>query len=161
MPTADRGLAAVLLNPPATSTGVRSRTAVLRAAKVLGYEQAVMTNLCAASTPSVVEVNVLGREAWSSARADLSAALTDVGAVLACWGVAGLRGDARQWMHEQVEWLTEQARESGLSTFWTVGGEPRHPSRWHQYVSDKYGRTTGGTFEERIAQVLVEVPVCA
>jgi hypothetical protein len=40
-----------------------------------------------------------------------------------------------------------------------LGGEPRHPSRWHQYVSDKYGRTSGGTFEERIKQVLVAVPL--
>lgn len=153
-----RHLVAVLLNPPATSTGVRSRNAVIRAARVLGYERTVVTNLCAVSTPSVVEVNALDREAWDLAQADLGAALKCAGTVLACWGIAGLSGEARRWMIGQVEWLTERAREVGIGNAWTVGGEPRHPSRWHQYVSDKYGRTTGGTFEERLAQVLVQVP---
>jgi hypothetical protein len=117
-----------------------------------------MTNLCAASTPSVVQLNALGRDAWDLARTDLEAAVTGASAVLAGWGVAGLTGDARRWMRAQVEWVTERAREGGMAAYWMVGGEPRHPSRWHQYVSDKYGRTAGGTFEERIAQVLVEVP---
>lgn len=51
--------------------------------------------------------------------------------------------------------------DQGITAFWMVGGEPRHPSRWHQFVSDKHGRTTGGTFEERLVQVLVEVPLPA
>jgi hypothetical protein len=118
-----------------------------------------MTNLCAVPTPSVIELNALGRDGWDRARVDLEAALTGASAVLAAWGVTGLTGDARRQLRTQVEWLTECAQEVGIDAFWMVGGEPRHPSRWHQYVSDKYGRTTGGTFEERIVQVLVEVPV--
>lgn len=120
-----------------------------------------MTNLCAVPTPSVVELNALGRDAWDLARVDLEAALTGASAVLAGWGVAGLTGDARRLMRDQVAWLTERAPEGGIAAFWMVGGSPRHPSRWHQYVSDKYGRTNGGSFEERIRQVLVAVPIPA
>jgi hypothetical protein len=38
---------------------------------------------------------------------------------------------------------------------WTVGGESRHPSRWHQYVSDKHARAGSGEFAERLKSVLV------
>lgn len=155
----ERKLVAVLLNPPATSAGTRSRNAVVRAASALAYDHVIMTNLCAFSTPSVVELNALGLDGWELARAELSASIAGASAVLAGWGVAGLTGPARRYMEAQVDWLRDCAHDNGIDAFWTIGGEPRHPSRWHQYVSDKYGRTTGGTFEERIAQVLVEVPV--
>lgn len=59
----------------------------------------------------------------------------------------------------QVEWFARQARAAGLSEMWTVGGRARHPSRWHQYVSDKYGRTSGGSFADRLRQVLVRAPL--
>lgn len=118
-----------------------------------------MTNLCAVPTPSVVQLSALAHDAWDLARDDLESALTGAGAVLACWGIAGFTGDGRRWMRAQVNWFAGRALESGITTFWMVGGEPRHPSRWHQYVSDKYARTSGGTFDERIAQVLVQVPV--
>lgn len=117
-----------------------------------------MTNLCSVATPSVVEVNRLGREAWASARADLEVAVRSGTGLLAAWGVGGLSGDARRSLCAQVEWLVDCAMDGGLHSFWMVGGEPRHPSRWHQYVSDKYGRTRGGSFEERLAQVLMDVP---
>lgn len=88
----------------------------------------------------------------------LDVALEGATGMLAGWGVAGLSGQARRLMQAQVAWLAERSAALGIDTFWTVGGEARHPSRWHQYVSDKYGRTSGGTFEERLKQVLVEVP---
>jgi hypothetical protein len=137
---------------------MRSRNAVKRAAGVLGYNDVVMTNLCSVATPSIVEVNGLGCEAWTSARVDLESAVRSGSGLIAAWGVGGLSGDARRWLRAQVEWLVDCAGTGGLRSFWTVGGEPRHPSRWHQYVSDKYGRTRGGSFEERLAQVLVDVP---
>lgn len=129
-----------------------------RAASVLGYDEVVVTNLCAVATPSLVQLNGLRFEAWESARADLEVAVRSGAGLLAGWGVGGLSGDARQWLHSQVEWLIGCAETGGLRSFWTVGGAPRHPSRWHQYVSDKHGRTRGGTFEERLTQVLVDVP---
>ena len=129
-----------------------------RAADVLGYEEVVITNLCSVATPSIIGVNGLGHEAWTSARADLEVAVASGTGLLAAWGVGGLSGDARRRMCAQVEWLVDHATKGGLHSFWMVGGEPRHPSRWHQYVSDKYERTRGGSFEERLAQVLIDVP---
>ena len=128
---------------------------------MLGYDGAVMVNLCAVATPSVLELNGQGREGWDVARGELEAALVRADCLLAGWGVTRLTGEAGLWMRGQVEWLFERAVECGLSRLWMVGGEPRHPSRWHQYVSDKHGRTAGGTFEERIAQVLVGVPLAS
>lgn len=139
---------------------MRSRNAVAKAAGALGHEGAVIANLCAVPTPSVVEVNALGRDAWDQAQKDLEVAIADAGIVIAAWGVAGLTGEARRLRLAQVNWLSARALQNGITSFWMVGREPRHPSRWHQYVSDKYGRTAGGTFEERIRQVLVEIPLC-
>jgi hypothetical protein len=132
---------------------------VTRAGSVLGYSRIVVANMCASATRSVVELNALADDGWELARLEMTASLAGASAVLAGWGVAGLTGQARRRMEAQEEWLSERARDLGIKAFWMVGGKPRHPSRWHQYVSDKYGRTTGGSFEERIAQVLVEVPI--
>ena len=154
----ERQLLAILLNPPATTSGMRSLNAVARAASALSFDRVEVANLCATPTATVVHLNALGHEAWGSARGDLRASLVGADAVLAGWGVGGLSGDPRRWMEAQVDWLSERAQEVGIETFWTIGGEPRHPSRWHQYVSDRHARTMGGTFEERIGQVLVEVP---
>jgi len=150
---------AVLLNPPAHSTGVRSRNAVSRAATVLGYEHVTFTNLCSVPTPSVVELKRLDHGDWELARGELADALVHSDAVLAGWGVAGVTGEAQRLLRAQVDWLRERALAVGIESFWTVGGEPRHPSRWHQYVADRHGRTQGGTFNERLSQVLVPVPV--
>ena len=155
----DGTLLAVLLNPPARTAGVRSRNAVTRAARVLGHDRVVFANLCAIATPTVVELNGLGCEGWDLARSELEPLLAETSAVIAGWGVAGLVGEAARRMREQVAWLSRRAGDAGIRGLWMVGGEPRHPSRWHQYVSDKYGRTTGGTFEERIAQVMSLVPL--
>jgi hypothetical protein len=42
----DRTLLAVLLNPPRTTPGVRTRRAVERAGRVLGYDGVTIVNLC-------------------------------------------------------------------------------------------------------------------
>lgn len=154
-------LVAILLNPPSRTTGARSRNAVLRVASVLGHERVDVVNLCAEPTASVVELNDLRGDGWKHARKQLSSALEDAEALLAGWGVAGLSGEARRSLDAQVDWLNERARQLGIKGIWMVGGEPRHPSRWHQYVADKYARTSGGSFEQRIKQVLVSVPIRA
>ncbi len=152
-------LLAVLLNPPSSTRGTRTTGAVARAADVLGYDAVTTLNLCAEPTRSVVEINDVPGEAWVRAREGLSRGITVADAVLAAWGVSGMVGTARLARERQVAWLHEQADRAGLSSLWMVGGEPRHPSRWHQYLSDKYGRTAGGSFEERLAQALVATPI--
>lgn len=152
-------LVAVLLNPPANTAGARSRNAVALAATSLGYERLVIGNLCEASTRSVVELNSVDSSAWLAARAHLAGMLGSATALLAAWGVAGLSGRARHLRDAQVQWLLGEARAVGLTHHWMLGGRPLHPSRWHQFVSDKYARTSGGSFEQRIGQVLVAVPI--
>ena len=157
----DGTLVAVLLNPPGTTSGTLSRNAVERAAEALGYGDLAILNLCATATASVVELNGLwDTVGWMSARRELRAGMRTATGLFGAWGIAGLTGEARQARDEQIQWLYTEALGVGLSHVWMVGGEPRHPSRWHQYVSDKYGRTTGGTFGERLAQVIeaVELP---
>ncbi|MCW2855878.1 MAG: hypothetical protein JWR52_1493 [Marmoricola sp.] len=151
-------LVAVLLNPPATTTGNRTRNATEGAARILGYDSVEVVNLCKTATSSVVELNDLrADDGWTLARHGLKRALRSADGVLGAWGVAGMSGAARGARDKQVEWFIAEAERSGFATLWMVGGEPRHPSRWHQYLADKYGRTSGGTFEERLGQVIEAV----
>jgi hypothetical protein len=152
-------LIAVLLNPPEHTSGVRSRNAVARAAVVLGHGEVRVVNLCAEPTASVTELHHVDRVSWMRARSEIEGALKNATAVLGAWGVAGVAGATRRDLQAQIDWLYGQALQVGIERVWMVGGEPRHPSRWHQYVSDKYRRTTGGSFEERLAQVMVAVPI--
>ncbi|WP_456846869.1 hypothetical protein [Cellulomonas sp. P5_C6] len=154
------GLTAVLLNPPAVTTGIRTRNAVAKAGLVLGYSTIEVVNLCSAATPSVVELNRTQRlDGWLDARPALVGSLRTASGVLAAWGVAGMTGAARLARDDQVAWLYDELLKAGIDRVWTVGGEPRHPSRWHQFVSDKYGRTSGGCFEQRLSEVLVATPI--
>ena len=152
-------LVAVLLNPPEHTSGARSRNAVARAATVLGHEEVRVVNLCAEPTASVIELRDVEPVSWEDARSGLEEALKGAEAVLGAWGVGGVTGPTRFELQAQIDWLYGQMLQVGIEQVWMVGGEPRHPSRWHQYVSDKYGRTTGGGFEERLAQVMIAVPI--
>jgi hypothetical protein len=155
-------LLAVLLNPPGSTSGTRTRNAVERSGRVLGFRSVKIANLCNVATPTVVELNTLGDgDCWHQAREQLTGALRGAEGLLAGWGVAGISGGARRARQAQVDWLYSRARETGIDTIWMVGGEPRHPSRWHQFVSDKYRRTSGGTFEERLGQVMVAMSIAA
>ena len=93
------------------------------------------------------------------AREDIAEALARCDEFMAAWGLSGLAGAARQHRSDQVRWLLQTASSFGHELAWTVGGQPRHPSRWHQYVSDMHGRTAGGTVIERLKQVMVRVPL--
>lgn len=157
----DRTLLAVLLNPPQTTSGVRTRRAVERAGRVLGYDGVTIVNLCPENTRSVVELNgtALTEHGLATARDEIRDNLRSASGLLGAWGVSGLSGPARRAREEQVSWLYAQAWESGVTHAWMVGGQPRHPSRWHQYVSDRYRRTPGGGFAERLQSVLVAVPI--
>jgi hypothetical protein len=153
-------LIAVLLNRPKSTSGARTRNAVAAAARVLKYESVEVVNLYSEATSSISDLNRSATiDGWLRARSELSSALGRATGVLGGWGVAGLTGPALRGQNEQVAWLRLEAIRAGVSAIWMVGGEPRHPSRWHQFVSDKYGRTTGGSLEERLDQVLGSVPI--
>jgi hypothetical protein len=118
-------------------------------------------NLCAAPAADLPDLAAVAADAdtWLQSRKNLRTALGDCDEVMAAWGLSDLTGPARRHRQDQLRWLRAAAAGSGHTSVWTVGGGPRHPSRWHQYVSDKYGRTTGGGFEERLEQVLMRVPL--
>lgn len=151
---------AVLLNPPSTTAGTRTTNAVKLASNVLGFGDLRVANLCSTPSRSVVELNVISdTRGWMRARDEIQGLLSQADGVLAAWGVSGLSGAAGRNHQRQVTWFLESAKSAGIESLWMVGGQPRHPSRWHQYVADKYGRTSGGTFAQRLSEVLQEVPI--
>lgn len=154
-------LLAVLLNPPSSSSGARSLGAVRRAAAVLGFDGFRIANLFAEPTATVVELNALTvpGDSWAEVQQRLMKQLPAAGGVLAAWGVAGASGRLRNLRDARAAWLVAEACRCGHDAIWTVGGQPRHPSRWHQYVADKHGRTSGGSFEKRLGQVLELIPL--
>lgn len=156
-------LLAVLLNPPSTSSGARTIGAVRRATDVLGFGSYEVTNLFAESTPTVVELNgvVADEISWGLLRTRLAEQLRTMDGVLAAWGISGASGQMRHARDERAAWLLAEAELCGHDFVWTVGGAARHPSRWHQYVADRHGRTAGGSFDERLSQVLVATPTAS
>jgi hypothetical protein len=157
-----RILAALLACPP-TSSGVRTLNKVSAALPLTGCGSAKVANLFAQPAPDLPALNQRGREreGWLAARPHLGATVRDADALLIAWGLDRLTGPARGHRDAQVRWVLEEAARHGHTHAWTIGGQPRHPSRWHQYVSDKHGRTGSGSFEERLRQVLVAVPLDA
>lgn len=149
-----RPLLALLLNEPSETSGSRTRSAVRAAGEVLGSSEIIIVNLCPIPTKSVVELNAHRAVPWEASRSVISSYLATRPELLAGWGVAGLTGGVKASLREQLRWLIEASPEDGARA-WTVGGSARHPSRWHQYVADKHGRTSGGSFRARLDEVLV------
>lgn len=149
-----RPLLAVLANPT-LSPKSRSAERVRLAARILGSEQVRIANLFALPSASSKEIGVLGYEAqgWELARIDLGEAIADTDQVLLGFGTIPVGGAARRHLEEQLQWLAERLRAHGKESVWQVG-QARHPSRWHQYVSDRHRRTSGGSFEVRLREVL-------
>jgi hypothetical protein len=147
-------LGAILLNP---STGAGSPT--LRhlnvAARILGADDVSIANLFPIHTRSLDEIRVVGStwESWLPARSELRRVISTADQILVGWGAGGLTGTSAQHLRRQIAWVYEALLERGCPVV-SVGPDTRHPSRWHQYVSDRWGRTAGGTFEERLTQVL-------
>jgi hypothetical protein len=128
------------------------------AAKLLGYGGVVIANLLDIPVADTQAMNTAGAspEAWERSQRALAVALREGDAVLAAWGVVPLAGEARLHRRAQIEWLVRQAQADGHASAWAVGGQPRHPSRWHQYVSDRHGRTPpGASRPDRLRHVLM------
>lgn len=127
------------------------------AADVLDCDGVQIANLFAIPTRSVTEINEAGRSAtgWEAARPALEQALNTSAELVAGWGVSGLHGLAAAHFQAQTSWLHNWFCDGSRPPWiWTLNGEARHPSRWHQYVSDRHGRASGATFRERLASVL-------
>lgn len=155
-----RTLVAILANPR-LEPGGRSEKRIAIAGEILGYERAQIANLFAWPSASSRHIAVLGKEAegWRDARRDLTSAISVADAVLLGFGLIPSSRESGPHLRAQLGWLRTELKARGHTQVWQVGDRPRHPSRWHQYVSDTHGRTDGGTFEERLHQVLRAVPL--
>jgi hypothetical protein len=129
-------------------------------AQMLGCTSVEIANLCERVT---VNHRQLSRDAavadpWGVARDRLLNVITRSDDVLLAWGVSPLGGPANLYLQDQIGWVHEILMDEGKVP-WTVGADPRHPSRWHQFLSDKYQRTHGGSLRSRIEQQLRQSPV--
>jgi hypothetical protein len=151
----------VILASPSLAAGQRTRSRLSSLPAILPCSTVTIANLCATPAldlPSLAQV-AAAPDGWIHARKNIGEALASCDEFMAAWGLSGLVGGARQHRSEQLRWLLRTATSFGHEHAWTVGGQPRHPSRWHQYVSDVHGRTAGGTVIERLRQVVVRVPL--
>jgi hypothetical protein len=132
-------LLAVLANEPATTSGDRTRRRVATATNIIGCTTTVIINLFSVPTATVSGISVAGVEesAWLAARADISDGLRHADAILLAWGCTEPSGAARAHHRSQVAWLVGALSKISLPV-WTVGGVPRHPSRWQRYTSRAY-----------------------
>lgn len=155
-----RTLGALLLNPPITD-GRRTRANLEVAARILGCSRVEIANLFSVPTQDVTSMNPVAKdsEGWLAAHGDLSRVIASADVLLGGWGVRGLSGSAARQRRTQILFVGNQAGIYGRTHLWTVGGQPRHPSRWHQFVSDRYGRTPGGLFDERLKYALQETAI--
>jgi hypothetical protein len=151
-------LLVLLASPPMTS-GQRTLSRLAALSKAIPGCSVSAVNLCAMPAADLPSLSVVAAHPapWLEARERISTALGDCDELMAAWGLCSLTGSARHHRTAQLNWLLDATTDMGLREALTVGGMPRHPSRWHQFVSDVHGRTSGGTFEERLRQVLTKV----
>lgn len=156
-------LLVVLASPPLRTSGRRTLAHVEALSAAMPCDVVAVANLCAAPAVDLPALVAAAAEAapWLASRDALAAALEECDEVVAAWGLYALTGPAKAHRRNQLAWLVKTAETLGHNDCWAVGGQPRHPSRWHQYVSDVHGRTRGGTFQERLRQVLTKVPLGA
>lgn len=153
--TEGRVLVAVLLNPP-TGDGARTRAHLRVAANCLGCDAVRIVNLFATPTRDLAALSMVAHHSqdWTARRAVIAAAIREGDEVLLGWGVSFPTGPARTRLDEQIKWLVAELDAIEVVA-WVVGDGPRHPSRWHQYVSDRHNRTDGGPFADRVRYSLV------
>jgi len=157
----DRGQLGVVLASPPLTDGLRTMRRLEIVTQILGYTSFKIANLFPVATHSVNDITKLGADGgvWLGARDELSVLGSTSTALLMAYGVTEPTGSARSHRRGQIDWLSERLQEEGHFFAWHVGTDPRHPSRWHQYLSDRRGRTDGGTFNERLSRSLVELSV--
>jgi hypothetical protein len=156
---ATRTVLAVLASPPTTS-GTRTLNMLKQGMLALGASRLLVANLCvraAADLPALT--NATDPSDWAAAQPDLCEGLGKADALLGAWGLFPLSGEARQYRAQQLHWLRLMAEAQGHTRAWALGAEPRHPSRWHQYVSDRHARSSGGPTLTRLAELLVQCPL--
>ena len=153
-----RVLGALLLNPPLMGGG-RTLNHLRVAADLLECDHIEIANLFSIATRDVVEMNQISKlvVGWEKARPRLSEVIGGADQLLAGWGVSGITGESARHRNRQLAYIREVALAAGHDRYWTLNGETRHPSRWHQYVSNRHGRVSGASFRDKLAQILTPV----
>jgi len=148
-------LVAVLSNPPLTS-GSRTAGRVELARRLLAFDRVLVANLLGIPTRSTLDVTRAGADesAWLTAREHLVDALGNAEGVLLAFGVQPPGTPARTYFSAQVAWLAGELRQRRLAT-WTLGGLPRHPSRWQRWTSRAH---PGMPFETAVRLGLLRSP---
>lgn len=150
-------LAAFLLNPP-TGTGCRTVGRLGVAAEILGCAGAIrIANLVDQPTKGLhdLAVEATDPQHWDDSFQKLFGVFTEPHTPLIGWGVSRPPGIVGQYAARQQERVLRGLLASGHTAAWTLLGQPRHPSRWHQFTSEKYPHATGTGFVERLRSVLV------
>lgn len=164
-PAAQRGaqgdLGALLLNPPSGS-GARTWRQLETAAGIIGCTSIRVANLVDFRTKTLNELSsATASQDWLRARPEIESLIESCDHILVGWGLHLPSGPAGPLMRAQVDWALGALVRHPIPSVWTVGGESRHPSRWHQYIAAKHGRARGTTSKERLASVLARTSVQA
>lgn len=150
----ERLLGAILLNPP-IGAGARTINHLDHARKALGCNRMEIANLVNVQTLGIRDLSTAASQfdVWESSRIAVRSLLIKSDEVLFGWGISPLNGPAGIHLRTQSAWVTQEALNLHLRP-WALGGEVRHPSRWHQYLAPKHGRSTNHSFAIRIARAL-------
>ena len=128
-------LGAILISPPLTS-GERTLARLDTARRLLQADRVAVANLLDVPTTDIRQVSILGRdrESWLASRNAVEKCVIACDTVLLGFGVSKPAGDAGVHFQRQVDWLHALLLEHGGPVY-TVGGKPRHPSRWQRWTT--------------------------
>ena len=148
---------AILLNPAREANRVSRTHLVLedvRVAKAWGTLE--IANLVGIPTRNSKELEQVATsvQLFLDARNHLEAVLASSDALVLAWGVAPLRGLVGTYVRDQANWVISRALHHGHTHAWVMGGHPRHPSRWRQYVDPQRGLFDAVTTVDRLTQGL-------
>lgn len=148
---------AILLNPARDTKRTSTTQLVLedvRVAKAWGRLE--IANLVETPTRNSKELARVATspEAFLDARDRLETVLTSSDMLVFAWGVASLPGPTGRHVRGQTSWVISRAQHHGHTHVWVMGGQPRHPSRWRQYVGPQRGLFSGTTTIDRLTQGL-------
>lgn len=148
---------AILLNPARETKRPSTTELVLedvRVAKAWGMLE--IANLVETPTRNSKELAQVATspEAFLGARDRLDAILTSSDILVFAWGIAPLPGPAGRHVRGQANWVISRAQHHGHTHAWAMGGRPRHPSRWRQYVGPQRGLFDGPTTIDRLTRGL-------
>jgi hypothetical protein len=153
-----RTLCAVLLNPPLRpAVETVSHRNLIAALPLTGCTELRLTNLIDLQSKDQIQLASIPvtEQDIQRSRQRLSSAVEGADEILFAWGSSRVLGATGKIVKEQAAWLHTHLNSRRFPRVWMVAGAPRHPSRWRQFVGPEKQRVQGGSFEERLAKVLM------